>query len=94
MQNNLNNTRKPEMSPSIKILRSPTGTMEARLAVNDGAPRVILQDVMKTSYIASSDHRYFYKDSQQNFKQLKNTTVKLTDIFDYDNNLSYCTVTS
>ena len=55
-------------------------------------PRIILKDIMDTSYVQSSDSSLYYKQSD-NFVYIRPCKVLLKDVFDYDNNLQYCSVT-
>ena len=55
-------------------------SMDTEVHSNSGVPTIILRDIQHLSYVQSSDHQLWYKNSDT-FTQIKPCSILLTDIY-------------
>ena len=61
----------------------PVGSKGTGSAAQTGAPRILLKDVHKMTYLQSDDKSLWYRDGDV-YKQIKNCSVKLRNILEFD----------
>ena len=71
----------------------PAGSKGTGSAAQTGAPRILLKDVHKMTYLQSDDKSLWYRDGDV-YKQIKNCSVKLRNILEFDDSEPHCSITS
>ena len=85
------NKKEPDTSSSIK--RCHTGcSLDTRLLVSACVPRLMLMGVMNRIYVQSSNSALFYKDNDNTFQQLKECSVLLRGVLQFDTSRQNCSV--
>ena len=88
--NNIRNRIVAGTTPTIK--RSFVGG-GGDPSTNMDASRIILRDVMNYTYVVSSDHQLFYKNSDT-FKKINECKLQIKDVLEFSEDKSYCSVTA
>ena len=86
--NNNGHTCKKESDTSCSIKKC----LDTGLQVSAGVPRLILRDVMNQSDVQSTYSALFYKDNDNTFRQLKDCSVPLRDVLQFDTSRQNCSV--
>ena len=70
----------------------PAGSKGTGSAAQTGAPRILLKDVHEMTYLQSDDKSLWYRDGDV-YKQIKNCSVKLRNISEFDDSEPHCSIT-
>ena len=70
-----------------------TGSKGTGSAAQTGAPKILLKDVHEMKYLQSDDKSLWYRDGDV-YKQIKNCSVKLRNILEFNDSEPHCSITS